>query len=40
MPQSRLNNVMVLHAHKSLDDKVSSIDISNDFICCSSQSHY
>ena len=37
MSQSRLNNVMVLHVHKNLTDKLSLVDIGNDFISGSSQ---
>ena len=29
MSQSRLNNVMVLHVHKNLTDKLSLVDIGN-----------
>ena len=36
MSQSRLNNVMVLHVHKNLTDKLSLVDIGNDFISGSS----
>ena len=32
MSQSRLNNVMVLHVHKNLTDKLSLVDIGNNFI--------
>ena len=34
--QSRLNNVMVLHVHKNLTDKLSLVDIGNNFISGSS----
>ena len=36
MSQSRLNNVMVLHVHKNLTDKLSLVDIGNNFISGSS----
>ena len=36
MSQSRLNNVMVLHVHKNLTDKISLVDIGNNFISGSS----
>ena len=36
MSQSRLNNIMVLHVHKNLTDKLSLVDIGNDFISGSS----
>ena len=36
MSQSRLNNVMVLHVHKNLTDKLSLVDIGNNFISDSS----
>ena len=32
----RLNNVMVLHVHKNLTDKLSLVDIGNNFISGSS----
>ena len=31
MSQSRLNNVMVLHVHKNLTDKLSLVDIGNNY---------
>ena len=36
MSQSRLNNEMVLHVHKNLTDKLSLVDIGNNFISGSS----
>ena len=36
MSQSRLNNVMVLHVHTNLTDKLSLVDIGNNFISGSS----
>ena len=36
MSQSRLNNVMVLHVHKNLTDKLALVDIGNNFISGSS----
>ena len=36
MTQNRLNNIMVLHVHKNITDKLSLIDIGNDFVCGSS----
>ena len=36
MSQSRLNNVMVFHVHKNLTDKLSLVDIGNNFISGSS----
>ena len=36
-PKSRLNNVMVLHVHKNLTDKLSLVDIGNNFISGSSR---
>ena len=32
MGSSRLNNAMVLHTHKNLLDKLSMVDIANDFV--------
>lgn len=32
MTQTRLNNAMVLHIHRSITDELSLIDIANDFI--------
>ena len=32
---TRLNNVMVLHVHKNLTDKLSLVDIGNNFISAS-----
>ena len=34
--QSRLNNVMLLHVHKNLTDKLSLVDIGNNFVSGSS----
>ena len=36
MSQSRLNNVIVLHAHKNLTDELSLVDFGNNFISGSS----
>ena len=36
MTQSRLNNLMILHVHKSITDKICLTDIGNEFVSGSS----